>query len=187
MSLGRLLAAGKSLVGGRDHEGRYRVDKRVALPKFISPRNPFASPAKTDVSSEEIESAIQSRASEPVEAVAKANIGTMGKSDQRISIGTRAARWLGEWRQKLNPLPRVAKQPGLAGSAIPSSTKTPMQTELSLDQVKVVRNDLSDADLEIVPVKAPIASLPAKPEEKFALAGSTWDRLTTKFFGAGPT
>lgn len=185
MSLGRLLAAGKSLVGGRGHEGRYRVDKRVALPKFISPRNPFAAPAKTEVSSEDVESSSLSPAAEPVAAAAKANVDTMGKTDQRISIGTRAVRWLGEWRQKLNPLPRVVKPP--ARSAIPRFTKAPVQTELSLDHVKVVRNDLSDADLEIVPVQAPIASLPAKPEEKFALAGSTWDRLTTKFFGAGPT
>lgn len=32
-------------------------------------------------------------------------------------------------------------------------TKAPVQGELSLDRIKVVRNDLSDADLEIVPAR----------------------------------
>ena len=33
------------------------------------------------------------------------------------------------------------------------STKLPVQGELSLDKIKVVRNDLSDADLEVVPAQ----------------------------------
>src|SRR5438309_550527 len=43
MSLGRLLAAGKSLMGAREDGGRFRVNKRVQLPKFVSPKNPFTS------------------------------------------------------------------------------------------------------------------------------------------------
>ena len=37
-----------------------------------------------------------------------------------------------------------------AKPAIPRFTKPPVQGELSLDKIKVVRNDLSDADLEVV-------------------------------------
>ena len=53
MSLGRLLAAGKSLVSSSDDGARYRLSKQSLLPKFISPKNPFApgegaaKPAKT--------------------------------------------------------------------------------------------------------------------------------------------
>ena len=39
----------------------------------------------------------------------------------------------------------------LAPSAVPRSSKRPLQPELSLDQIKVVRNDLSDTDFEVVP------------------------------------
>src|SRR5437899_335671 len=42
MSLGRLLAAGKSLVSSSDDGARYRLSKQSLLPKFISPKNPFA-------------------------------------------------------------------------------------------------------------------------------------------------
>ena len=41
MSFGKLLATGKSLMGGNGG-GRYRMSKNARLPKFISPRNPFA-------------------------------------------------------------------------------------------------------------------------------------------------
>jgi hypothetical protein len=37
--------------------------------------------------------------------------------------------------------------------------------ELRLEQVKVVRNDLSDADLEVVRVKVPPAQKPEAPQK----------------------
>jgi hypothetical protein len=187
MSLGRLLAAGRSLVGGRDDAGRYRTNKHVALPKFISPRNPFASEVKSEASPAHAESVAKDRGAKSAGITTKADVDTTVKADLRTPMSARATRWLGEWRQKLNPLPRLVKRPGPAKSVIPHFAKSPVQPELSLDQVKVVRNDLSDADLEIVPVKAPVASGSAEPAEKFAMAGNTWDRLTTKFFGVGPT
>ena len=59
-----------------------------------------------------------------------------------------------------------------------------MQAELSLDRVKVVHNDLSDADVEIVPIKsrtAPEAEAPILPP---ANGGDSWGRLSAKIFGA---
>jgi hypothetical protein len=47
---------------------------------------------------------------------------------------------------------RVSPRP-----AVLNPVKQPVQGELSLDGVRVVRNDLSDADLEVVPAKAPVA------------------------------
>ena len=43
MSLLRLLTTGKSLVGVRDTESRYRVTSQRLLPQFGSARNPFSS------------------------------------------------------------------------------------------------------------------------------------------------
>ena len=40
MNLGKLLAAGKSIVNGKGAV-EYRENKQVFLPKFASPKNPF--------------------------------------------------------------------------------------------------------------------------------------------------
>ena len=50
------------------------------------------------------------------------------------------------WTEKLNPFRGSAPARQAATSAV--------QAELSLDTVKVVHNDLSDADVEVVPVKS---------------------------------
>jgi hypothetical protein len=44
MSLSKLLAAGKSIMGVKDGNSPYRMNARNLLPKFISPKNPFATP-----------------------------------------------------------------------------------------------------------------------------------------------
>jgi len=47
--------------------------------------------------------------------------------------------------------------------AIPQFVRPPVQGELSLDLIKVVRNDLSDTDLEIVRAQAPKVEAVAEP------------------------
>ena len=199
MSLGRLLAAGKSLMGGRNGGGRYREDKRVRLPKFISPKNPFGSAEKVapvQVSAPEIAMAsvmkpatvAQTRSagrqvSEPGAAKKLADKAVRAPA----RVGARAARLLSEWSGKLNPLPLLAKRPANAKAV--RSTQLPVQGELSLERVKVVRNDFSDSDFEVVPARvASSAQLPkpvAAVAEQLEPVGAAWSRLTTKFFGAG--
>jgi hypothetical protein len=73
-----------------------------------------------------------------------------------------------------------------AKPAIPRFPKPPMQGELSLDRIKVLRNDLSDADLEIVPAKSPTA--PAmRAVEKIAGAENAWERVTPRLGDVGET
>ena len=48
MSLLRLLTTGKSLVGVRDTESRYRLTSQRLLPQFGPARNPFSSRGKPD-------------------------------------------------------------------------------------------------------------------------------------------
>jgi len=183
MSLGRLLAAGRSLVGAHNGESRYRINKRVALPKFISPRNPFAKASKA-------ESPAEIRGGGATGATARADTNTAGKEDSRTGMRARAVRWIGEWSRKVNPLARAQKQPGPARSAVPVSEGR-MQPELSLDNVRVVRNDLSDADFEVVAKKSPVAGRFPSPgvpvQARWESAGSAWDRMTARFFGARST
>ena len=191
MSLGRLLVAGKSLVGAHDGAGRYRVNKHMALPRFISPRNPFALVAKSDPSAANAESRARTCGAKALVAAAKADPGAGRKNELQIALGARAARWISEWGRKLNPLPRLAKRPGPVKSAAPRFANTPVQSELSLDKIRVVRNDLSGADFEVATKKMPVARPPRSPAlgatQHLESAGSTWDRLTTRFFGARPT
>lgn len=63
------------------------------------------------------------------------------------------------------------------------------QAELSLEKVKVVRNDLADADIALVPKAPPGTTMPAKryqrpkaqPDE---LGKKAWGLLGTRLFGA---
>ena len=65
--------------------------------------------------------------------------------------------------------------------------RTPMvQSELSLEGVKVVRNDLSDSDLEIISAKNPAAQVPALPSPAAEKpAPGTTGRRRVNIFGAG--
>ena len=68
------------------------------------------------------------------------------------------------WLKKLNPLVWWEnRKPAQPKSAISRFDRAPVQGELSLDNIKVVRNDLSDADVEIVPMKARPAKPPPAP------------------------
>ncbi|MEK7706416.1 MAG: hypothetical protein AAB380_00265 [Verrucomicrobiota bacterium] len=191
MSLGRLLAAGKSLVVGHDGGGRYQVNKHAALPKFISPRNPFAPASKTEVSPPSAELSAKASGEKAVVAATKAAANAAGTKDFQVAVRARAARWISEWSQKINPLLRLAKRPGSVKSAVPRFAKTSVQPELSLDKVQVLRNDLSDADFEVVPAKMPVTAssrtTALTSQERFEPAGSTWNRLRTRIFGVGQT
>jgi hypothetical protein len=54
-----------------------------------------------------------------------------------------------------------------------------VQAELLLERVRVVRNDLSDSDVEIVPVK------PQDPRAVEKQADGGWEKVTGRLFGAG--
>jgi hypothetical protein len=94
---------------------------------------------------------------------------------------------VGELMKKLNPLTLLpARQPGAARSRTP---RPAVQGELSLEKVKVVRNDLSDTDLEIVPVRS---AMKLSPSRGTAVSvpideATAWDRLTSRFFNTEET
>src|ERR1051326_132624 len=173
MSLVRLLTAGKSLVGIQDSRSRYRsVDPR-ALPKFgsekkinteiageggVKPRGGKSSPgpAKADV-----RVAADANVRAPFadkKVVARAGDKNVGVTKPAEKARTKAARqdrssgWVSELGSKLSSL--VSQKPKAARRAVPRFNGVPVQGELSLDNIKVVRNDLSDADLEVVAKKA---------------------------------
>ena len=126
MNLGKLLGAGKSFFGGRGTVS-YRENKRVYLPKFNGEKNPFLP-----------------KAAEPAPAATPPAVKRAVKRAVRPAAAKSAG--LAGWTEKLNPF--------RAPAPAPAPVRSVVQTELSLDAVKVIHNDLADADIEIVPARS---------------------------------
>jgi len=151
MNLGKLLFAGKSVVNGCETVS-YRENKQVVLPKFVSAKNPFA-PSKMPP--------------ETAPTLATA---------QRLPPISGTSKSLAAWTNKLNPV-------SLWAGAAPAEQKAlaAVQAELSLDTVKVIHNDLSDADVEVVPIK----SRPAASETSaLSPAKKSWEILGERLLRA---
>lgn len=161
MKFGKLLAAGKSWVGGNG-TGRYQMRDGLALPKFISPRNPFKRESVVEQAAPPTVAAAPAQVSEEVPANDPfAATESPSPAAPRVAFSVRLrslAKLVGEWLRRAalfcldhNPFSAIGR-PKLSG--IPRFGKTAMQGELSLDKVKVVRSDLTHADLEVVRMSA---------------------------------
>jgi len=160
MKLGTLLFAGKSVVNGCKTVS-YRENKQAALPKFVSPKNPFA-PSKAPA--------------ETVPVPAKNETAPALAAAQKLPPISGTSKSLAAWTNKLNPASLWA------GTAPAEQKRLPaVQAELSLDAVKVVHNDLSDADVEVVPIK----SRPAASEvPALSPAKKSWEILGERLLRA---
>jgi hypothetical protein len=160
MNLGKLLFAGKSVVNGCGTIS-YRENKQVALPRFVSPKNPFG-PSKTPAET----TPVQAKKDTAPDLVATQKIPPVSSAPKSFAV----------WTNKLNPA-------SLWNSAPPAEQKTlpAVQTELSLDTVKVVHNDLSDADVEVVPIKSRSA---ASEVPALSTAKKSWEILGERLLRA---
>ena len=167
MNLGKLLVAGKSIINGRA-EISYRANRHVYLPKFGLVQNPFKSPPGTEPAKPE--------AATMAAPIQKAVATVAAKTQKLPTLAPKPVRAT-TWAAKLNPI-SMLRGPATAAESIPST----VQSELSLDSVKVVHNDLSDADVEVVPIKSRTASEPAVP----VLPPPTqpWEFLAERMFHA---
>ena len=196
MSLMRLLSAGKSWVGMSDNAGRYQVTRQRLLPKFGRGANPFQ-PGAPSVESEPAPAAA---ASEPVNALKTTQvIPELAAQPVRPALAAPAVSW---WKRLAGVFRYRPGRPAAAAVRLPRKA---VQAELTLESVKVVRNDLSDADLDVVPAKvkapAPVAVAPAvavaaRPAPVVAAASAPapmpvpehsngWRRAATRLIGMG--
>jgi hypothetical protein len=209
MSLLRLLATGKSLVGLKDLESRYRLTTQRLLPQFGPTRNPFSSngksePAQTEArvlgddvgKGSDAEQRGSSNSCGATPAVLRSGVQDRTASTIAVirrlteALRLRAAVLLGGCKGKLTGIiGRVRFKE--AKPAIPRFPKPPVQGELSLDKIKVMRNDLSDADLEVIAGRAPTAPASSEPalqtDKEVGVAESRWGGATARLFGAGKT
>ncbi len=184
MSLLKFLKAGKSLVGGRESAGRYRVTDPPTLPKFEARKNPFrdmarakradalskASAPRNTLEARSLAPSPECKAFPVAGPGSDMELGSRpGGSNwrNRLSWATALFSWKRGGKSEEEKTSRLAMK-GLffwsrSKEMALARPKSPMvQSELSLDGVKVVRNDLSDSDLEILPANNVPTSLAAK-------------------------
>ena len=92
------------------------------------------------------------------------------------------------WVTKINPLPLLRRlKPGAKKSPKPRPARAAVQCELSLEKVKVVRNDLNDADVELMPARPTVATSASSAISPAVTKTepTTWNRLTSRLLGAG--
>ena len=178
MALIKLLAAGRSWSEPRDRPHRYKL-KNGVLPTFGN--NPSA------VVERHVDSNAETTVSQKPSAVPDAPkqfCGTETMKAEPVAEPTfemgapQSGASLKRWSWKVNPFKaRSAKQPVTA----PCQT---LQGELSLDKVKVKRNDLSDSDLEVVSAHRPnvFAAPVAATTEGEAKKHSLLSRVAARLF-----
>jgi hypothetical protein len=177
MSFGKLLAAGRSIAGGQV-VGRYRLNPGVRLPKFISPQNPFAQLPRDDaVQTVNSEAPAQNLPKQDADTVARApSLNKLSKDEARVSAPVKILSLLARCARKLNPLGLLSGRKRKTKSAILRFSEKAVQGELSLDRVRVMRNDLMDADLEVV---SPAA---VRSRHKSSTGNGAWSRLAARVF-----
>ena len=189
MGLMQLLAAGRSLGKIGDQPSRYKMTQQSLLPKFGSVKAPEErAPGVGATGSNQVTWKMELKQSSPgfvATANDRKNMNAVQPKPQEVTVPqtavVRPAFPIGRWTLFKNPFSRTPK---------PKPVEAPAQSELSLDQVKPVRNDLSDADLELVrPLKRAVEKVVPATErvEPVAAApeGAAWGRIKTQYFGAG--
>jgi hypothetical protein len=201
MSLIRFLAVGRSFGTVADAPTRYRMRQEHLLPRFgvndVSEPETAASvgqpgfvhtgagPAMPVVAATDVAASAMDESGHASEAVTAAPVGsveagagtetTAGKEPTTpATVGKRPFR-LSAW---LRGRPSGGEaRPGARGK----SAQSPVQ--LALDLVTPVRNDLRDADIEIVPVRTtPVNAQNCARESADPSGGSAiWHQLTTRW------
>jgi hypothetical protein len=187
MGLMQLLAVGRSLGKIGDQPSRYKMTQQTLLPRFGSVKAP-----------EEQVPVVGSNNQKPAKpALKQSSPGFAAANDRKKmsavqpkpqetevpkAVAAKPAFPLGRWTLFKNPFSKTPKPK-------PKPEEAVVQSELSLDMVRPVRNDLTDADLELVqpPKRSQEKNTlqATQPEPAATLPSPSWARINTQFFGAG--
>ena len=154
MSLMRLLVAGRSLNTVKDQPSPYKMKQANLLPKFA--------PKKVD-EEPDVEKRAPSRQPSPP-------AGQREKS-ARISKAMHKLALLKRWLAFGNRFRRL-----------PASKRIPVQTELLLENVRVVRNDLQESAHAAQPVGGGLRHRQSVLPKTSTVAGQWWLRLQMRLF-----
>ena len=197
MSLLKLLSVGRSFAGAVHEPGRYKMSSEYRLPQFGSSNSDGRSDCSATQGAPEakpvaayplnfferlLDRFCQRRPTQtPFEARGSGTFHTPEK--------VRSETFQRRPRAPLSSKPRLGALLGRAPSR-PAEQRL-QQIELELDQVRVVRNDLSEADLQVVARTGATRSRSAAKEDSqpasppAADSRLTWNRMTARLFVAG--
>ena len=193
MSLMQLLKVGNSVREARENRGAYQSRLDTDLPRFDVDATPIADKRSlrtvADARSAQEPSLFSPRvSSEANPAQVEVETGTFPvpppapkPADSPFSNASAQQR---NWSLKQILFVRRSRKI-VEGRAV--------QTEWALEQVTVVRNDLSDSDLEIVPARRPLPPKPvANPSWLFwkrqrEVSSSPWNRWASRIFAMRKT
>lgn len=151
-----LLVMGRSIKESRDTPHRYRLREKQFAPKFGSVKKQgavesglqsvFSHPAEAAVLKKSVPATGPARSEKPESAVSRPKpMKSPGFTRLTGFVWKHCARFF----QKSNgPAEKRISRPRVV-----TGNGKPFQEELSLDAVKVIRNDLTEADLEVVAIK----------------------------------
>jgi hypothetical protein len=172
MSL-KFLAVGQSFAGLRGDKSPFAVRKDNQLPVFqSSPR--FASRPPGEEEQKLVQTDfLQKREEEPAPLTfADRVISEPGVTAAQLIKPRPKSRWFSFWRLKW-----FRAQPSRADL---------VQSELSLEKIRVVRNDLTDSDLRLIlKRKKKTKNVFAATQENNSLARPSWSELTARLFELG--
>jgi hypothetical protein len=197
MILLRLLRAGKTLVGVGDGERSYRLPQKGGLPRFKSKKNPFRAttvpekPRRSPVEAADEESGNVLASAEttgradvaaaPLSVREAVRTEATNPGDEAASVAARGKRWLNRFKGMVRTRP--------ATYSAPEVNSRPAQSELRLESVRVVRNDLSESDIEIVPRQKTLQDFVNRVPGSVAAAAArsasetVWSRVSARIFG----
>ncbi len=192
MSLLRLLTAGKSLVGLKSSEPRYLLSKPQGLPRFNPKKNPFRATTLPDSVQSAPAPAVRNESCKP--ECANPQPVKLSSQESPLAVASKRASagraWCIGLLQRATGSKRWAASQNCAKGPKRRSSRPMVQPELSLEKVRVMRNDLSETDLEIVHAKPAIEPEvnPGTPNPApKANPRPAWMRVTSRLFGAGKT
>jgi hypothetical protein len=174
MSFIRLLAAGRSIAGLRKSRGPFKMTQENLLPHFEplqADGKPPAAPAG---------STLDLFASSHAGAVADAASVENAPGAEKREAGRKTSMF-SCWKWPLKKLGSLLRR-GPRGPRLKSQPRRQVQSEFPLAQIRVVRNDLSDSDIELIPAMKRTSPSPRQGvvagNGRMQPFGLIWNRLS---------
>ena len=185
MGLSKLLAVGRSVRSVTGQPARYEMKQQNLLPTFGGAKagEPHSADAAPTVGEGVPKPAPVEPAMTATAEVVRSQSEPTGAKPDAFLEATKKLRPFGSWFK--NPFARPEAHP---------QEKRPVQTELSLDAVKPLRNELNEPEIELGRLAPREVSEPAVPKASMETpaqpavrATSLWQRLKARWFGGRDT
>ena len=173
MSLMKLLTVGQSLRGLSKEENPYKINEQHFLPKFAPVGRPvsLAPPKERLAQAVPVYSALRATpVATPTKRTVKIATTEKGPAVYAVKRPASAAKEAKGWRSLFSFFVRSK----------PRVRRPLVQGEMTLETLKVVRNDLSEADLEVVPAKLAPSTEPASAANEPQATRSVWSRAAAQ-------